>query len=175
MVTTYEPRTVMTPSSASPSAPPRRSSRLVLVVAAVLAVVLAAFGGYALAGGFSTSEGQTVSDNVLQAWRTGDVDDMKAAYAPTVEFVMDDASSTLTREQLRANIQTNLTMAGLWDEPDAVQQIGPVAEYTDGDGDLYVTSMVDVNGSPMSGFYRVRDGKVISHVFLTVRDYEPAR
>lgn len=170
MVTTYEPRTVTTTAT-----PTRRTSRTVwTVVATVIAVVLAAIGGYALAGGFSTSEGQRVADSVVQVWRTGDVDDMKAVYAPTVEFGLDGETSTISREQLRANIQVSLTESGLTGE-DAISQVGPVAELTDGDGDLYVTTMVELGGVPYSGFYRVRDGKVISHVFLTVRSYEPAR
>ena len=169
MVTTYEPRTVTTPST-----PSRTRPRWFLVVAAVLAVVLACLGGYALAGGFSTSEGQRVADSVIQVWRTGNVDDMKAIYAPTVEFGMDGKSSTMTREELRASIQSGLTLSGLSGE-DAIKQVGPVAELTDGDGDLYVSTMVDLAGVPYSGFYRVRDGKVIAHEFLTVRDYQPTK
>lgn len=169
MVTAYEPRTVTTPT-----APSRTRPRWFLLVAAVLAVLLAGLGGYALAGGFSTSEGQDVADSVIQVWRSGDVEDMNAIYAPTIEFTLDGATSTLSREQLRANIQTSLTESGLTGE-DAIRQIGPVAELTDGDGDLYVSTMVELGGVPYSGFYRVRDGKVISHVALSVRGYEPAQ
>jgi hypothetical protein len=141
------------------------------VVAAVLAVMLAGLGGYALAGGFSTSEGQRVADSVIQVWRTGDVEDMQAIYAPTVEFGLDGESSAISREQLRADIQIMLTESGLTGE-DAISQVGPVAELTDGDGDLYVSTMVELGGVPYSGFYRVRDGKVVSQEFLTVRSYQ---
>ena len=169
MVTTYEPRTVTTPIT-----PSRTRPRWFLVVAAVLAVVLAGLGGYALAGGFSTSEGQRVADSVIQVWRTGNVEDMNAIYAPTVAFGADGQTATMPREQLRARIQIGLTMSGATGE-DAIKQIGPVAELRDGDGDLYVSTMVDLAGVPYSGFYRVRDGKVIAHEFLTVRDYQPTK
>ena len=169
MVTTYEPRTVTTST-----APAHTRPRWFLLVAAVLAVVLAGLGGYALAGGFSTSEGQRVADSVIQVWRTGNVEDMNAIYAPTVEFGLDGDTSTISREQLRANIQVSLTNSGQTGE-DAISQVGPVAELADGDGDLYVTTMVEMGGVSYSGFYRVHDGMVVSHVFLTVRSYEPAK
>lgn len=52
-------------------------------------------------------------------------------------------------------------------------QVGPVAE----DGDMYIGTLVDVvggahpNGDPLVGFYRVRNGEVIRHVFMGAERY----
>lgn len=172
MVTTYEPRTATTVTT-TPT-PSRTRPRWFLIVAAVLAVVLAALGGYALAGGFSTSEGQHVADSVIQVWRTGNVADMNATYAPNVEVGGDGNTAMLSRAQLQANIQTGLRLSGATGE-NVIRQIGPVSEYRDGNGDLYVSTLVETYGVPYSAVYRVRDGKVIAQEYLSPRDYQPLK
>ena len=57
------------------------------------------------------------------------------------------------------------------------RQHGAVIEYKDQEGDLYVGTIVEVKGLghptgvPIVGFYRVRGGKVIRHVFMDAEHY----
>ena len=57
------------------------------------------------------------------------------------------------------------------------RQVGPVSSYEAADGDLYVASTVEVSGlahpdgSPLIGFYRVHNGKVIRQIFLDAEHY----
>ncbi len=57
------------------------------------------------------------------------------------------------------------------------RQVGSVVEYLAADGDLYVATLVEVvgpghpDGVPVVGFYRVKDGQVIRHVFMDAEHY----
>lgn len=57
------------------------------------------------------------------------------------------------------------------------RQVGSVVEYLAADGDLYVATLVEVvgpghpDGVPVVGFYRVKDGHVIRHVFMDAEHY----
>lgn len=150
---------------------------LVAIVAVVL-ILAAGIAGYAIAGGFATeaTQGQDVADSVMEAWATGDAASIAAAYAPAVKVVLVYEGT----EDVVASNRKELTDAikGAIGFGNSFEQIGPVAYYeSTEDGDVYIAAMVEVKGlahragDPLVGFYRVRDGKVIRHVFLDAEHY----
>jgi hypothetical protein len=148
-----------------------------IVALGLVAVLLAGVAGYAIAGGFSSdsSTGQGVSDRVMDAWATGDTTAIEAAYAPGVQLVLiyDELEEVIAsnRSEISAAIRGAIGMGNTY------TQIGPVATYVGPDGDLYVSSLVEVkgaghpDGSPLIGFYRVRDGRVTRQIFLDAEHY----
>lgn len=119
-----------------------------------------------------SGEGDAVAAMVMTAFETGDRADVEAVYAPDVQMVIDEQMVASDREELVAVMGTALAAGNSY------EQIGPVVEYTGADGDLYVATVVVVmgpghppEGDPHVGFYRVRDGQVIRHVFIDARAY----
>lgn len=151
-----------------------------LVAAIALAgILVAAIGGYSVAGGFtaeSAAPGQDVADRVATAWATGDAASIAAAYDPKVQVVLvyDD-----TEDVIATNINELTTaIKGAIGFGNTYQQVGPVAYYRSAeDGDVFVASLVEVKGmahtvgDPLVGFYRVRNGKVTRHVFMDAEHY----
>jgi len=118
-----------------------------------------------------SGDGQSVSEMVMKAWATGEQDDIDAVYAENVRMVLDDETVAETREAITSVITGAIGFGNTY------QQIGPVSEYVAVDGDLYVSTLVEVagyghpHGDPVVGFYRVRDGKVTRHVFIDAEHY----
>ncbi len=110
-------------------------------------------------------EGASISALVMQAWETGNQADIDAVYAPDVRMILDQETVADGREELSSLISR---VVGT----NTYEQIGPVTAYTANDGDLYIATLVEVvgpdhpQGDPLVGFYRVRDGQVIRHVFI---------
>jgi hypothetical protein len=86
-------------------------------------------------------------------------------------MVLDDETLAENREEITSVITGAISFSNTY------QQIGPVTEYVATDGDLYVATLVEVvggghpDGDPIVGFYRVKDGKVIRHVFIDAEHY----
>ena len=146
--------------------------RVVALVA--LAAVVAGLAGYAIAGGFSSSEpnpGQAVSSKVMSVFASGDTAAINALYAPNAQLVGEYPGRPISeldknRAQLTATIKHAIAVGNTY------TQVGPVTSYTAANGDMYVASIVEVKGSghltgdPLVGFYRVHDGKIIRQIFL---------
>jgi len=117
----------------------------------------------------ATSEGQSISEKVMQAWATGDQAAIEAVYAPGVVLKVDDGTAAAGRDPIASVIRNAIKYGNSY------RQVGPVIEYRASDGDLYVTTTVEVvgpdhpKGDPVIGFYRVRDGQVIHHIFMDAR------
>jgi hypothetical protein len=151
--------------------------RPLTVIGFVAAIFAAAVAGYAVAGGFSSeaAPGQQVSDEVMKAWATGDAASIEAIYHPAVKMVLlydgEDHVVASSRKE------TTAAATGAIDFGNAYSQIGPVASYVAEDGDTYVATLVEVTGPghpdgvPLVGFYRLRDGKVIRHIFMDAEHY----
>lgn len=143
--------------------------RLLIVGGLVVAILGAGIAGYALSGGFTpeSAPGQDVSERVMDVWSTGDAASVRATYDPAVLVTLDaDVVASSAKEV--SEVVGNAIAYG-----NTYRQIGPVAYYkSEEDGDVYVASLVEVRGTghpagdPLVGFYRVRDGKVIRHVFI---------
>ncbi len=114
----------------------------------------------------ATSEGQSISEKVMQAWATGDPAAIEAVYAPDVVMKVDGETAAAGRDPIASVIRNAIKYGNTY------RQVGPVIEYRASDGDLYVTTTVEVvgpdhpKGDPVIGFYRVRDGQVIHHIFI---------
>lgn len=110
--------------------------------------------------------GASVADSVMTAWATGDQADIDAIYAEDVVMALDGTTLAEDREEITSVITGALGIGNTY------EQIGPVAVYAAEDGDLYVGTLVEVVGAghpvgdPVVGFYRVRDGRVIRHIFM---------
>jgi hypothetical protein len=115
--------------------------------------------------------GASISEMVMTAWATGDQADIEAVYAENVRMVIDDQTLAENREEIASVIIGASGMGNTY------EQVGPVAVYEAEDGDLYVATLVEVAGiahpvgDPVVGFYRIRDGKVIRHVFIDAEHY----
>ena len=143
-----------------------------------LALVIAGLVGYAVAGGFTgeaTSPGQAVADRVNNVWATADPAAIRATYAANVKFLLEmpgERAQFSNRAQLADTIHSAVIVAGY-----TYTQIGPVSSYTAADGDMYVTSLIEIRGSghpsgvPAVGFYRVHNGKVIRQIFMDAEHY----
>ena len=142
-----------------------------LVAIVIVLVAAAALVGYATAVGLSTSDGQAVSDRVMGVWATGEQADIDSTYAPGVVMSIDGEQVAGNRDEIGAVI------AGAIGIGNTYTQVGPVAEYETANGDLYVATLVDVVGpghpigTPVIGFYRVRDGMVDRHILLAAEGY----
>jgi hypothetical protein len=148
----------------------RRFAALTAVVVIGLMPGLSACGddddGASVAG-----EGASVSALVMKAWETGDQADIDAVYAQDVRMILDQETVADNREEITSVISGAMGIGNTY------EQIGPVTAYTGTDGDLYVGTLVEVvgpghpQGDPLVGFYRVRDGEVIRHVFIEAGSY----
>ena len=149
------------------------------LVAAVLAAALIGVGAFEAVdratGGGATSPGQAVADRVNNVWATADPAAIRATYAPNVHFLLvapGERAEFRNRAQLADTIHSAVIVAGY-----TYKQIGPVSSYTAADGDLYVTSLIQIKGSghpsgvPAVGFYRVHNGKVIRQIFMDAEHY----
>jgi hypothetical protein len=115
---------------------------------------------------------QAISDMIAQAW-TPEYDEAKveAIYDPEVLMMIDMEVYAADREEIKSLIRSALGAGNRY------TQIGQEIDYVDEDGDLYLASIVEVTGvahqtgDPVIGFWRVRDGKVIRHIFMFAPDY----
>jgi hypothetical protein len=155
---------------------PHRRYWLIAVIA-VVALVAAGIVGYAVGGGFTSTAtpGQPLSDKVMNVWATGDRAAITETYAPAtkVALVYDHTQLLVasSREELFGAVGGAIASGNTY------KQVGPVATHQAKNGDLYVASIVEVTGpghptgDPLVGFYRVRDGRVIRHIFLDAEHY----
>jgi uncharacterized protein (TIGR02246 family) len=110
--------------------------------------------------------GAAVADSVMAAWASGDQADIDDIYAEDVVMALDGMTVAESREEIASVITTAIGIGNTY------RQVGPVAVYVAEDGDMYVSSLVEVVGiahqvgDPVVGFYRVRDGQVIRHIFM---------
>ena len=148
----------------SAEAPPV-SRKVVLWVAAALAVLLAALAGYGIAGGFAPKLGPRVAAEAIQAWQSGDRAAVDAAYAPSARVVLDGRTLAAGRAGITSAIKSSLGLG------DTYAQVGTVAQYSIRGGDIYVSGLVEVDGPQHPGgeflttLYQIRDGQVIHQVF----------
>lgn len=116
--------------------------------------------------GSDTGAGQAISDRVMEVWATGDVADIEDIYAPDVIMMLDTDVLATNRDEITDVIKGAIHLGNTY------RQVGPVIEYVDAAGDMYVGSIVEgkgvvhQKGDPVIGFYRVHDGKVIRHIFM---------
>jgi uncharacterized protein (TIGR02246 family) len=110
--------------------------------------------------------GAAVADSVMAAWASGDQADIDDIYAEDVVMALDGMTVAESRDEIASVITTAIGIGNTY------RQVGPVAVYVAEDGDMYVSSLVEVVGiahqvgDPVVGFYRVRDGQVIRHIFM---------
>lgn len=134
-------------------------------------ILMVLFGLLATGCGDDESEAASISEMVMEAWATGEQADIDAVYAEDVRMVLDEETIAENREEITSVITGAIGFGNTY------QQIGPVSGYVAADGDLYVATLVEVvgvghpDGDPIVGFYRVRDGKVIRHVFVDAEHY----
>jgi hypothetical protein len=115
---------------------------------------------------------EAIADLIMQAWAP-DYDEAKieAIYHPDVVMMLDANVIAADREELK-NVARNALRLG-----NTYTRVGPVIPYESADGDLYLASVIDVrgyahqSGDPVIGFYRVRDGRVIRHIFMEASGY----
>lgn len=128
------------------------------------------------ASGCSSSDsnealGEETAAMLMTAWATGDQADIDAVYAEDVRMVLDDLTLAENREEITEVITGAIGIGNTY------EQVGPVSVYEAEDGDLYIASLVEIVGAghpvgdPVVGFYRVRDGEVIRHVFMEAESY----
>jgi hypothetical protein len=115
---------------------------------------------------------EAVADMIMEAWAPEyDEAKVEAIYDPEVLMKLDTDVLAADREEIKSVISGALRMGNRY------TQVGPVIPYERDDGDLYLASLVEVHGAghptgdPVVGFYRVRDGKVIRHIFMYAPDY----
>jgi ketosteroid isomerase-like protein len=119
----------------------------------------------------ASPEAESVSEMVMEAWATGAQTDIDAIYAEDVRMVLDGETLAEDRDEITSVITGAIRFGNTY------QQVGPVTEYLASDGDLYVATLLEVVGDghpfgdPVVGFYRIRDGKVIRHVFIDAEHY----
>lgn len=107
----------------------------------------------------------------MDAWASGEQADIEAIYASDVRMVLDNDPVAENRLEITSIITGAIGIGNTY------QQIGPVTTYLANNGDLYIGTLVEVvgpghpEGDPVVGFYRVRDGKVIRHVFMDAEHY----
>jgi hypothetical protein len=116
-------------------------------------------------------QGASVSEMVMDAWASGDQADIDAVYAQDVRMVLDGDPVAENREEITSVIIGAIGMGNTY------EQVGPVTTYLATNGDLYIGTLLEVvgighpEGDPVVGFYRVRDGNVIRHVFMDAEHY----
>ncbi len=146
-----------------------RRLTLLLVVIALLMVGLSACGDDD--DGSVAEEGAAISALVMKAWETGDQADIDVVYAQDVRMIFGQDTLAENREEIGSLISETMGFGNSY------EQIGPVTTYTGIDGDLYIGTMVEVQGAghprgaPLVGFYRVSDGQVILHVLIEAETY----
>ena len=135
-------------------------ARKLLILILVPGLLSAGCGG-------DESQAASVSEMVMEAWATAEQADIDAVYAEDVQMVLEGETIAENRQEITSVITGARSFGNTY------RQIGPVSEYVAADdGDLYVATLVEVvgtghpDGDPIVGFYRVRDGKVIRHVFI---------
>jgi hypothetical protein len=118
------------------------------------------------------SPGQIISDKINEAWtREYDEAKVKAIYDPDVIMMLDTDVLAANRDEIKSLISGALGVGNTY------TQIGSLIEYEDELGDLYLASIVEVagvghqKGDPLVGFWRIRDGKVIHHIFMYAPQY----
>ncbi len=106
--------------------------------------------------GLTAGDGQSISEKVMRAWASGDPAAIEAVYSPDVVMWVDGQTLAKDRDQIASVIRGAIQCGNLF------RQVGPVIEYQATNGDLYVTTTIDVvgrdhpKGDPVIGFYRVR-------------------
>lgn len=119
----------------------------------------------------AVASGADYADMVMEAWDTYDVEAIEAVYAPDVVMIIDQATLAEDRDELAVVIKQALGMGNSY------RQVGDVVVHEAPAGDLYLGTIVEVvgrghpKGVPVVGFYRVRDGQVIRHVFMDAEHY----
>lgn len=132
----------------------------------LMALVLVAASSCASSESIDEDAGASVSESVMTAWASGDQADIDAIYAEDVVMALDGETLAENRDEISSVIASAIGGGNTY------EQVGPVAVYVAGDGDMYVGTLVEVVGPghpigvPVVGFYRVRDGKVIRHIFM---------
>lgn len=115
--------------------------------------------------------GRSIGEMVMEAWATGDQAAIDAIYAEDAQMVLDGETIAENREEMTSTISGAIGIGNTY------RQVGSVVEYVASDDDLYVATLVEVvgpghpTGVPVVGFYRVRDGKVIRHVFIDAEHF----
>ena len=144
-----------------------KSKRAAMILVAALLIVLAS-----CSSSDSAEEiGASVAESVMTAWATGDQTDIDAIYAEDVVMALDGTTIAENREEITSVIAGALGIGNTY------EQIGPVAVFVAEDGDLYIGTVVEVVGAghpagdPVVGFYRVRDGRVIRHIFMDAEHF----
>ena len=148
-----------------------------MVVVGLMAVLLAAVAGYAIAGGFASgsSTGQSIADKVMNAYATGDAAAIAATYDPAVKVLLiyDGAEHVIASSaKEEAGVIKDSIASGV-----TLKQIGPVSTYEAPNGDLYVAHTIELTspshpqGIPIIGFYRVHNGKVTRQIGLDAEHY----
>ena len=141
--------------------------KVLCAVAVSLAVVTACSSGDSA----DDETGAAVAESVMTAWASGDQADVDAVYAEDVVMVLDDETAAENRNEISSVITGAIGIGNTY------SQVGPVAVYVADDGDMYVGTLVEVvgpghpDGDPIVGFYRVRNGEVIRHVFMYAPSY----
>jgi hypothetical protein len=145
--------------------------------ASIITVVLLAGSAIGVAAqdegsdGPDAGPGQAISDKVMEVWATGDESAIEALYDPDVLMIIDGEEYAADRDGITSVIKGAIGIGNTY------RQVGPVIDFVDTGGDLYVGTIVEVNGiahqkgDPVVGFYRVRDGKVIRHILLYGPEY----
>lgn len=134
-------------------------------------VVLVVVTGCSSEDSADDKAGASVAESVMAAFASGDQADIDAIYAEDVVMVLDDETLAENRTELSSLIATAIGIGNTY------TQVGPVSVYVAEDGDMYIGTLVDVvggahpNGDPLVGFYRVRNGEVIRHVFMEAERY----
>ncbi|MDF1596790.1 MAG: hypothetical protein P1T08_11990 [Acidimicrobiia bacterium] len=122
-------------------------------------------------GSSGVGSGESIGDVVMEAWSGGDPAAIERIYDTDVVMVLDGDIVAEDRQQITGIIEGAVGIGNTY------QLIGSVTEYNASNGDLFVATLVEVvgaghtTGDPTVGFYRVRDGKVIRHVFMDAAVY----
>lgn len=142
-----------------------------LALLAVLAIAFVACSGEATVSQGTSASAEATAAMVMKAWASGDAADIEAVYASDVRMILDTQTLASDRDEITGVITEAIGIGNTY------EQVGPVAEYVASGGDTYIATVVKVTGIahqtgvPVVGFYRVRDGKVIRHVFMDAEHY----
>lgn len=142
-----------------------------LALLAVLALAAVACSAAPTVSQGASASAKSTAALVMKAWASGDSADIEAVYATDVRMILDTDTLASDREEIAGVITEAIGIGNTY------EQVGPVAEYVAADGDTYIATVVKVtgighpSGVPVVGFYRVRDGKVIRHVFMDAEHY----
>jgi cell division protein FtsB len=115
--------------------------------------------------------GESIAELAMEAWATGDQAAIDAIYAEDVQMVIDGETIAENREEMTSTLNAALGIGNTY------RLVGSTVEYVASDDDLYVAALVEVvglghpTGVPVVGFFRIRDGKVIRHVFIDAEHF----